>query len=254
MLILLSPSKTQDIETLAPTDIFSEPLFEEERWKLIKELKKLEDGEVKDMMKLSSNLLDTHRERISGWNKRHTQKNAKQAIHVFTGHVYKEFEETTFTKRHYAYMQKHIAILSGMYGVLRPLDLIQPYRLEMATKLSGVYKKEPFKNLYEFWTDLVTNYICNAKHKIVLDCASREYTKTIDREGCPLQWIDVVFLEKEGKGFRQVTVYSKKARGTLAAWCVKNNCKGLEDVKVFREDGYKYSKKHSDDYTLTFVR
>ena len=141
-----------------------------------------------------------------------------------------------------------------MYGVLRPLDLIQPYRLEMATKLSGVYKKEPFKNLYEFWTDVVTDYICNAKHKIVLDCASREYTKTIDRDGCPLKWIDVVFLEKEGKGFRQVTVYSKKARGTLAAWCVQNNCKRLDDVKVFGEDGYVFSEKHSDDHTLTFVR
>lgn len=254
MLILLSPSKTQDTETLAPTDIFSEPIFEEERWKLITELKKLEDEEVKDMMKLSSNLLETHNSRVTQWNKRHTQKNAKQAIHVFTGHVYKEFEDTRFTKQQYAFMQKHVVVLSGMYGVLRPLDLIQPYRLEMATKLSGTYKKEPFKNLYEFWTDRVTDYICSTKHRVLLDCASREYTKTIDRDACNIEWIDVVFVEKEGKGVRQVTVYSKKARGTLAAWCVKNSCKTIDHVKKFSEDGYKFSKKHSDDHTLTFVR
>ena len=254
MLVLLSPSKTQDIETLSPTELFTEPLFEEERWHLVRKLKDLSNKEVMDMMKVSEKLAETHALRTDMWTKRHATKNSKQAIHLFTGSVYDAFKNETFSPKEYAYMQNTLRILSGMYGVIRPLDLVQPYRLEMGTRFSFTLKKKAYKNLYSYWSDVVTKELCQNKENIVVNLASEEYNRVIDRGACPLKFLEVEFFEKKGLGLRQVTIYTKKARGSLACWIVKNGCRTAEDLKEYKELGYSFSKRKSNDKKLVFIR
>lgn len=254
MLVLLSPSKTQDIETLSPTDIFSDPLFEEERWPLVLKLKKMNKESIMRLMKIQDSLCDLHMSRQSKWSKRHTRKNSKQAIHTFTGAVYDAFRYVAFTKKEYAYMQKHIGILSGMYGFIRPLDLIQPYRLEMGTRLAPEKKQEMCKNLYEYWSSVVTQYVCKQTKSIIINLASLEYTKVIDRSMCDLRFIDIEFLQKKDGKYKQITIYSKKERGFFAYWMVKNNITSLEHLKKYSEHGYMFSKRKSSENKLVFTR
>ena len=254
MLILLSPSKTQDIETLVPTELFSDPLFEEERWHLVRKLKELTRSEVMSLMKISERLVDTHMMRTEMWAKRHAPKNSKPAIHLFTGAVYDTFSTESFTAKQYAYMQKSIRILSGMYGVIRPLDMVQPYRLEMGTKFTFTLRKQEYKNLYQYWQAVVSKHFCENKERIIINLASEEYSKVIDRTACPLKFIEVEFLEKKGASLRQVTTYTKRARGSLACWMVKKECRTVEDVREYNELGYVYSKRKSNDTKLVFIR
>jgi len=254
MIILLSPSKTQDTETLSPTDIFTEPLFEEERWPLITELKKENKESIMKLMKINDGLADLHFSRQQSWTKRHARKNAKQAIHTFTGAVYDSFKGVSFTRAEYAYMQKHIGILSGMYGFIRPLDLIQPYRLEMGTKFSFQNKGEACKNLYSYWMPSVTKHVCKNVKSVVINLASLEYTKVIDRKLCNLRFIDIEFLQKKEKELKQVTIYSKKERGALACWMVKNKVQSIERIQEYNQNGYKFSKQKSTDNRLVFIR
>ena len=254
MLILLSPSKTQDRESLSPTELYTEPLFEEERWHLVRKLKELSKRDIMKVMKISEQLAEKHILRTGLWSKRHTKKKSKQAIHLFTGAVYDSFKNNSFTAREYAYMQKNLRILSGMYGVIRPLDLIQPYRLEMGTKFSFVLKKQEYKNLYMYWSDVVTSHFCNNKDRVVINLASEEYSKVIVRETCPLKFLEVQFLEKKGSEYKQVTIYTKKARGSLACWIVKKGCRTVEDIKEYKELGYVFSKRKSNEKKFVFIR
>ncbi len=254
MLILLSPSKTQDIETLPPTELFSDPLFEEERWHLVRKLKELSRSEVMKLMKVSEKLATTHMLRTEMWTKRHARKNSKPAIHLFTGAVYDSFSTESFTAKEYAYMQKSVRILSGMYGVLRPLDMIQPYRLEMGTRFSFTLKKKDYKNLYEYWRDVVTKHFCDSKEKFVINLASEEYSKVLRKEDCQFRFIDVEFLEKKGMSFKQVTIYTKRARGSLACWIVKQGCRTVDDLREYNQLGYVFSKRKSRENKLVFIR
>lgn len=254
MIILLSPSKTQDTDALSPTDIFTEPLFEEERWALISELKKEDKESVMGLMKINEKLADLHLLRQGRWTKRHARKNSKQAIHMFTGAVYDAFKNNSFTKSEYAYMQKHIGILSGMYGFIRPLDLVQPYRLEMGTRFSFSCNGESFKNLYPYWSLCVSEHICKNTKSIIINLASLEYTKVIDKSMCNLRFIDIEFLQKKGKELKQVTIYSKKERGSVACWMVKNKIQSLEKLQEYNENGYKFSKQKSSENKLVFIR
>jgi len=210
----------------------------------------MEEEDMQDVLKVSDSLFSTHVARNKKWNKTHNQGNASPAIEVFRGHVYSDFEDAQYTKRQQKYMQKHLAILSGLYGLIRPCDLIQLYRLEMATKI----EIGDDKNLYHFWKDTISEYIAAKKPKYIVNLASEEYTKVIDRDVVDANWIDVVFLEKEGKGFRQITVYTKKARGVLAKWMIDNSVKSVGGIKMFDKDEYVYSDKMSDEHTMTFVR
>ncbi len=254
MLILLSPSKTQDIETLAPTELFSDPIFEEERWHVVRKLKEISRTEVMKLMNISERLVDTHIARTQMWTKRHAPKNSKQAIHLFTGAVYDAFQNEMFTAKQYAYMQKYLRILSGMYGIIRPLDFIQPYRLEMGTRFSFTLKGKEYKNLYTYWASVVTEHICSQKENVVINLASEEYSKVIKRDECSLQFVDVEFLEKQGISLKQVTIYTKRARGSLACWMVKHGCRTVEDIKEYNELGYVFSKRKSNDRKLVFIR
>lgn len=257
MLLLLSPSKTQDFETLSPTELFTEPHFEEERWLLKRKFPFDSKQDVMKLMHISDSLADEVIDNATRWNKRHTEKNAKQAIHLFSGIVYEKFEGDTFTQKQYAYMQKHLRILSGFYGVIRPLDLIQPYRFEMGMKWGFVKKKEnhTYKNLYEFWRPILTQYFKNQDDSnLIINLASSEYTKALVRKEFNPRWINVEFLQKTGKECKAATVYTKHARGSLAHWMIKNHIKSLLDIKQFNEDGYKFSASRSTDNTLVFVR
>lgn len=257
MIIILSPSKTQNMEMLAPTELFTEPHFEEERWLLKRKLQLHTEKEIKNILKISDPILQENLARMNGWTKRHTQKNSKQAIHVFSGAVYDSLHQDTYTQKQYAYMQRHIRILSGLYGVIRPLDLIQPYRLEMGTKFSFVKKKEgvTYKNLYEFWKPVLTRYFSNQKDSnLIIDLASLEYSKVIDKKAFNPRWIQVEFLQKVGKEYTPATIYTKQARGALAHWMVKNDIKSLEDMQDFTEGGYKYMPSRSKGNIIVFAR
>jgi len=254
MLVLLSPSKTQDTEIFTPTELFTEPLFEEERWHLVRKIRECPDEEVKGMMKVSDNLFALHQLRSERWSKRHAQKDSKQAIHTFAGSVYSAFQDQTFTKKEYAYMQRTLRILSGLYGVIRPLDLIQPYRLEMGTRFSFTLKGTEYKNLYEYWSEPVTQYFCGHKERTIINLASVEYSKVIKRTACNIRFVEVEFLQKKGKELKQVTIYSKKERGTLALWIVRNAPKTPSDLQSYTENDYVYSKKLSKDNKLVFIR
>lgn len=257
MLILLSPSKTQDFETLAPTDLFTEPHFEEERWLLKRKFPFDSKKDVMKIMHVSEQLAEENMTRVESWNKRHTQKNSKQAIHAFTGVVYEKFHGDSYSQKEYAYMQKHVRILSGLYGVIRPLDLIQPYRFEMGMKFGFIKKKEnqTYKNLYDFWKPILTNYFKDQKDSnLIINLTSQEYSKAIVRKEFNPRWVNVDFLQQDGREYTQATVYTKQARGSLAHWMVKNHIKSLVDMKKFSEDGYKFSQSKSTDNTLVFVR
>lgn len=254
MLILLSPSKTQDIDTLPPTELFTEPLFEEERWLLIRRLKTISPESITSLMKISKKLLDLHIARSNFWTKRHALKNSKQAIYTFTGAVYKDFLGQSFSKKEYAYMQKSIRILSGMYGVLRPLDLIQPYRLEMGVGFSFAHRNIEYKNLYEYWTQTVTQSFCKNKESVVINLASDEYSKVINRTVCNFNFVQVEFLQKKEAELKQVTIYSKQERGALACWMVKQGTKSVEEIEEYKQNGYKFSKTRSRDDKLVFIR
>lgn len=254
MLIILSPSKTQNIETLPPTELFTEPLFEEERWTLIRRLKVLTPEQIASLMKISGSLLDLHVMRSTLWTKRHALKNSKQAIYTFIGAVYKDFLDQNFTKKEYAYMQKNLRILSGMYGVLRPLDLIQPYRLEMGAKFTFSHRSSDYKNLYEYWGEQVTKSFCKDKDSIVINLASEEYSRVINKVNCNMRFIQIEFLQKKNKETKQVTIYSKQERGALACWMVKQGIKTVDGIREYKQNGYKFSKTKSQDNKLVFVR
>ncbi len=254
MLILLSPSKTQDVESLAPTELFTEPLFEDERWHLIRKLRELTGDELQKLLKTNDSITAVNIARIDTWKKRHTQKNAKQAIHTFTGAVYKTFD-TTFARKQYVYMQQHLRVLSGLYGILRPLDLMQPYRLEMGTKFGFTLKGVTYKNLYEYWGPRISKELLGKKEsKVIINLASEEYTKVINTSAWKGRWINVSFYQKKGRKLTQATVYTKQQRGSLAGWMCENMIVEPKGIKKYDRDGYVYSKLRSKKDHFVFVK
>ena len=132
--------------------------------------------------------------------------------------------------------------------------MVQPYRLEMGTRFSFTLKKKDYKNLYAYWRETITNYFSEQKERVVINLASEEYSKAIDKKKCPLKFIEVEFLEKKGVSLKQVTIYTKRARGSLACWMVKQGCRTVEDIRDYNELGYVYSKRKSNDKKLVFIR
>ena len=250
MLVILSPSKTQEYPDTLDTELSFKPLFENKRWDIITHIKSLSQSEQQAMLKVSDNLFDTHKARLKDCKKTHTDTNSAVAIHTFSGHVYGSFENEHFSQSQYHYMQQHVAILSGLYGLLRPLDLMQQYRLEMASKI----QVGETKSLYDLWSSDVTGYIAGGKYKAIVNCASEEYSKVIDREKIGALWIDIIFMEENNGEPKQVTVYTKQARGDFACWMVLEEVTEIEDLKKYNRRGYKYRATMSDENTLTFIR
>ena len=254
MLIVISPAKTLDFETAPTTKEFTEPEFLKESKKLISELKKLNPEEVSSLMKISDKLGTLNYLRFNEWKTPFNLNNAKQALLAFKGDVYTGIEAETFSNQDLKFAQKHLRILSGLYGVLKPLDLMQAYRLEMGTQ----FENKQGKDLYEFWggklTEQINNDLKAAKSKVLINLASNEYFKSLQANDIDAEIIVPVFKDFKNGKYKIISFYAKKARGLMSAYIIKNRLKNPEDIKGFNVEGYKYSKSESNGNNWVFLR
>jgi cytoplasmic iron level regulating protein YaaA (DUF328/UPF0246 family) len=254
MLITLSPSKGQDFETASLSKKHTKPADLKDSELLIKELRKIKSKQLQEMMTISENIATLNVDRIKTFTTPFTTKNAKQAIFAFKGDVYGGFELDSFNEDDYSYAQNHLRILSGLYGCLRPLDLIQPYRLEMKTKL----KNERGENLYQFWDDRITKSINKElkkqKEPVLVNLASNEYFKSVKPKLLEGRLLNINFKETKAGKTRVVAIFAKRARGMMADYIIRNRIETAEDIKRFKLAGYKFDKDLSDDKQWTFER
>lgn len=254
MIIVISPAKTVDFETPPQTSKFTNPDFLSESNKLVREMRRYSRNDIKKLMNVSDKIADLNVERFKKFKTPFTAKNAKQAILAFKGDVYTGLNIEDFNARDLDFAQKHLRILSGLYGLLRPLDLMQSYRLEMGLKLAV----KNTKNLYEFWDNQITEKI-NSEFKIqkehtLINLASNEYFKVIQKKNIDGTIITPAFKEARDGGFKMIGIYAKKARGLMSRYIIKNRIKNPEEIKAFSLDGYKFNKNLSTATDWTFTR
>jgi cytoplasmic iron level regulating protein YaaA (DUF328/UPF0246 family) len=239
MLILLSPSKTQDFEAPPPTDSCTQPVLLDESQLLMKELCKLTKKGIGKLMGVSEKIAALNYERYKAFSAPFTLKNAKQAAFAFQGDVYDGLDAASLTPEALSFAQARLWILSGLYGVLRPLDLIQPYRLEIKIKLPNPRGK----NLYAFWGDRITDRLneelAALEPKVVVNLASEEYFKAINLKKLAAKVITPQFKEKKKAGYQTIGLLAKKARGQLARYILMRNITVVEALQFFSEDGYR---------------
>ncbi|MDP6963748.1 MAG: peroxide stress protein YaaA [Planctomycetota bacterium] len=250
MLVLLSPAKSLDLEAKLDGVELSQPRFLKKSSQLIKELRSKSQNEISDLMKLSDTLAELNVERYGFWNRRHTKNNSHPALLCFKGAVYLALESSEFTKSDFKFANKHIRILSGLYGVLRPLDLMQPYRLEMGTKLEN----ESGDNLYKFWGNDLASSVNSEESDVVVNLASNEYFKSIGAKNLDAQVITPVFKEQRGSDYKTIGVFAKTARGLMTKYIVKNKIKSVAKLKEFDDAGYSFNEQLSDDAKWVFTR
>jgi len=254
MLIVISPAKTLDFETAPITKIHTQAEFLKESRQLIKQLKEMAPAEVSSLMKVSDKLGVLNSVRFNKWKTPFTLENSKQALLAFKGDVYTGINAETFTGQELKFAQKHLRIISGLYGVLKPLDLIQAYRLEMGTK----FENKKGKDLYEFWGSKITDQInqdlkaSNSKHLINL--ASNEYFKSLQVKDINAEIIVPVFKDYKNGKYKIISFFAKKARGLMSAYIIKNRLKDPEDIKAFNVNGYRFYKSGSSESNWVFQR
>jgi len=255
MLILLSPAKIQNFKSQDVVKSFTLPEHINEAEQLVELLRELSPTELGRLLDINANLTQLNFDRVFNWHLPFTRKNAKQAVMAFDGEVFRGLNPKTFSDADFKYAQAHLRLFSGLYGILRPLDLIQPYRLEVSSKL-----RNPLgKNLYEFWRVKVTLSVLSAlkssgKPQVILNLASSEYFKTLELKESNIKVIDVEFYEHKNDTLRQVVIYTKKARGLMARYIIQNRIEKVEDIKGFGEEGYWFSPQMSTDTKLVFTR
>ena len=255
MIVLIAPAKRLDYDSDLSVEDFSVAEHLKESKELIKELQKKSPEDLSSLMGLSVNLSMLNFERNMNWQVPKKPSNeVRQAIFAFKGDVYVGLDSETLSKSDIKYAQKNLAILSGLYGLLKPLDLMYPYRLEMGTKM----KNEKGKNLYEFWGNKITTSI-NAlakknNSKGIINLASVEYFTSVKTENLDLPVYSPVFKDFKNGKYKIISFFAKKARGSMARFVIQNKIKKPEDLNKFNLDGYKYSKKDSTEYSPVFLR
>ena len=254
MLVLLSPAKSLDYDTPPQTDRHTTPEFLDDASELIDVLRDYSREDLRDLMDISENLAELNFNRYRDFSTPFTTENAKQAILAFDGDVYRDFRFDDYGDEEFAFLQDHVRILSGLYGVLRPLDLMQPYRLEMGTKLAT----DRGKNLYEFWGTSVTEAVNAALDKqgddVILNLASNEYYRVIDKKSLNARVVNVKFKDLRGDTYRTITFYLKRLRGTMTDFMVRNGVTSPEGLKAFNEQNYYFSDERSSENELVFLR
>jgi cytoplasmic iron level regulating protein YaaA (DUF328/UPF0246 family) len=255
MIALIAPAKRLDYDSDLSVEDFSVAEHLKESKELIKELQKKSPEDLSSLMGLSENLSMLNFERNMNWQVPKKPSNeVRQAIFAFKGDVYVGLDSETLSKSDIKYAQKNLAILSGLYGLLKPLDLMYPYRLEMGTKM----KNEKGKNLYEFWGNKITTNI-NAlakknNSKGIINLASVEYFTSVKTENLDLPVYSPVFKDFKNGKYKIISFFAKKARGSMARFVIQNKIKNPADLNKFNLDGYKYSKKDSSEYSPVFLR
>jgi cytoplasmic iron level regulating protein YaaA (DUF328/UPF0246 family) len=252
MKIIISPAKSLDFETKAPTSLHTKPDFIEDSVKLNKKLKTLSRKKLSELMKISDDLAALNYDRNQEWNPPFNLNNAKQAVFSFTGEVYRGLDATTISEEKLPALQNKLRILSGLYGLLRPLDLIQPYRLEMGTKL----KVGRTDNLYKFWGDKLAESLNHdlKEGDLLINLASAEYFKALPKKTLKVPMITPVFKDFKNGQYKTIMTFAKKARGLMVRYIIDNDVETIEQLKGFDVDGYGFSEEMSTDTELVFTR
>ena len=254
MLMIISPAKTLDFETPVTTESYSIPDYLENSAELVEIMKKKSLQDLVNMMQVSQKIAELNVERFKSWKLPFSPDNSRQALLAFKGDVYTGLDTATLSEEDFDYAQSHLRILSGLYGVLKPLDLIQPYRLEMGTK----FENAKGKNLYDFWSNQVTSNlnknIKKHENKTIINCSSNEYFNVIDQKNLEGNILNTVFKEYRDGELKFISFNAKKARGLLAKFVINNKITRNKDLKDFDLENYKFDSSLSDDSTFVFTR
>ena len=254
MLVILSPAKTLDYKAAAPVSTFSQPALLENSELLIKRCQKLSMQDIASLMKVSDKIAGLNSARFAQWHIPFSLDNAKQAIFAFQGDVYSGLQAETLTLEALDYAQNHLRILSGLYGLLRPLDLMQAYRLEMGLRLDN----ERGDNLYQFWGSLITQTLNKAlaaqENSLLVNLASNEYFKAIKKKEVDAQIITPIFKDQKNGQYKVISFYAKKARGLMARYIIEQQLSAVEQLKDFTAQGYYFVESESTENELVFYR
>lgn len=243
MKIVVSPAKALDFETELPTRTYTQPQFLEQAERLNKVLKKKRPKALSKLMGISDNLAQLNWERNQQFSTPFSTQNARPAVYAFNGDVYQGLDAYTIEENKLDRLQDRLRILSGLYGILRPLDLIQPYRLEMGTQLKVGRKK----NLHEFWKKELTGYLNNEleDNELFVNLASNEYFGAIDPKQLKVPVITPIFKDWKNDNLKVISFFAKKARGSMVRYIIDSNAETLDDIRGFNLDDYEFSKEHT---------
>jgi len=254
MIIVISPAKTLDFESKMPTEEFTQPSQLDQSQLLINRLKDLSSLDLSELMHISTKISDLNFERNHDWSTPFTVTNARQALFAFKGDVYTGLDAYSMTKKNLNFAQTHLRMLSGLYGLLKPLDLMQAYRLEMGSRLSNLRGK----NLYEFWGELITHVINDelkqTNSKTLLNLASNEYFKSVKTKLINADIITPAFKDYKNGDYKMIGFYAKKARGLMSRYIIDNEITDVEDIKQFDCEGYEFHPAFSEGNTWVFTR
>lgn len=254
MLAILSPATTMDLARPNLPVESTQPQFLTEAAQLVAMLRPLSTPDLAALMDLSDELAELNATRITAWRAEHTLENGRAALSAFRGDVYQGLDVDTLNAADLAFAQQHLRILSGLYGVLRPLDLVQPYRLEMKTKLFG----PGWDNLYQFWDDKLTcalnQDLAATDSDVLLNLASHEYLRAVRKQALHGRILDVQFKEEKGGKFRTISFYAKRARGLMARYMVQRRITEPAELRAFNEEGYRFNEGLSADRQWVFTR
>jgi uncharacterized protein len=250
MLIVISPAKKLDYASVTEAPTVSQPALLDHAAELSQDLKKLAPQDVSSLMSLSDNLGLLNYQRFQEWQTPFDKDNAKPAVLAFKGDVYQGLDAESMSAEDLSWAQNHLRILSGLYGVLRPLDLMQAYRLEMGTK----FATSRGKDLYQFWGDIITRELNKVESSVLVNLASNEYFKSVQSKDLNARIITPVFMDKKNDSYKIISFYAKKARGMMSSFIIRNRISEVEQIKRFDSDGYRYNNALSEADKWVFVR
>ncbi len=254
MLLVVSPAKNLDYDSPLATEKYTQPTLLSHSQELITECVKLSPAEISSLMSISDKLAGLNAARFGQWQQPFTTENARQAVLAFNGDVYTGLDAASFSEQDFDYAQKHMRILSGLYGLLKPLDLMQAYRLEMGSRLAN----ERGTNLYQFWGDVITNELNAAiaaqGDKVLINLASNEYFKSVKKKQLHADIITPAFKDWKNGQYKMISFFAKKARGLMARYIIQNQISNLEGLKAFDLGGYQYSEDLSQGNDWVFTR
>jgi cytoplasmic iron level regulating protein YaaA (DUF328/UPF0246 family) len=254
MIVILSPAKRLNFEIPNLAQKHTIPSFMGESEELVEHLKKMSARKLQKLMKINDNLAESNYERYQNWTPEFNEEVAKPAILAFRGDVFLGMDPQSFDKKDFDFAQEHVRILSGLHGILKPLDLIRPYRLEMGTQL----RIGKARNLYEFWGDKITNSITGSQayqsDKTLVNLASKEYAGSVNMDSIQGRVIEPAFKEYKNGSYRPVHIFMKRARGMMTSYLVKNRIEDPEKIKLFDWDGYEYNDQLTRGNQWVFTR
>lgn len=254
MLTVISPAKTLDFESTAHTRKATQPQFLSSAAELVDDARALAPDDIRALMGVSEDIAQLNHRRFMDWHLPFTKRNAKQSLLAFRGDVYVGLEADTLNDEQLQFAQQHLRILSGLYGLLRPLDLMQPYRLEMGLPFAN----RGGKNLYEFWGSAITDAVNTAVRKsgtgVLVNLASQEYFRAVRPRSLDADVITPVFKDLKGDRYKVISFFAKKARGQMARFIIENEVQEPDALKKFRTGGYRYNKAESSAREFVFTR